>query len=58
MRHNQLEKALMNPFKWSNELINEVDKTRIQGPLALSSGIDVMTLTEGDLQLMKAMMCP
>ena len=49
---------LMAPLKWSKELINEVDETRIQGPLGLSSGIDVLTLTEGDLQLIKLMMCP
>ena len=48
----------MTPFKWSKELVNEVDETRIQGPLGLSSGIDVLTSTEGDLQLIKAMMCP
>ena len=43
----------MTPLKWSKELINEVDETRIQGPLSLSSGIDVLTLTEGNLQLIK-----
>ena len=41
----------MTPFKWSKELINEVDETRIQGPLGLSSRIDVLMLTEGDLEL-------
>ena len=47
----------MTPLKWSKELINEVDETRIQGPLVLSSGIDVPTSIEGYLQLIKAMMC-
>ena len=48
----------MNPLKWSKELINEVDETRIQGPLGKSYGIDVLSLIEGDLQLIKAIMCP
>ena len=48
----------MTPLKWSKELINEVDETRIQGTLGLSSRIDVLTSIEGDLQLIKAMMCP
>ena len=48
----------MNPFKWSKELINEVDETRIQGPLGLSSGIDIPMPIEGSLQLIKVMMCP
>ena len=46
----------MTPLKWSKELINEVDETKIQGPLGLSSGIDVLTSTKGDLQLIKDMM--
>ena len=48
----------MTPLKWSKELINKVNETRIQGPLGLSSGIDVLTLTKGDLKLIKAMMFP
>ena len=48
----------MNPRKWSKELIDEVDETKIQGPLGLSFGIDVFSSTEGDLQLTKEMMCP
>ena len=44
-------KELRTPFKWSKELINELDKTRIQGPLGISFGIDVLTSIEGDLQL-------
>ena len=48
----------MNPLKWSKELINEVDETRIQGPLGLSYGIYVLMSIEGDLQLIKAMMFP
>ena len=48
----------MTPFKWSKELINEVDETRIQGPMGLSSGIYVFLSIEGDLPLVKAMMFP
>ena len=48
----------MTPLKWSKELINEVNETRIQGPLGLSSGIDVLLLIEGDLQLSKEIMFP
>ena len=48
----------MTPLKWSKELINEVDETRIHRPLGLSFGIDVLTSIEGDLQLIKAMMFP
>ena len=48
----------MTPFKWSKELINEVDKTKIEGLLCLSYGIDVLTSTEGELQLIKEMMFP
>ena len=48
----------MNLFKWFKELINEVDETRIQGPLGLSYAIDVLTSIEGDLQLIKEMMFP
>ena len=39
--------ALRNPFKWSKELINELDETKIEGLLGLSSGIDVVMSTEG-----------
>ena len=48
----------MTPIKWSKELINKVNETRIQGPLGLSSGIDLLMLTEGDLQLIKEIMFP
>ena len=48
----------MTPFKWSKELINKVDATKIQGPLGLSYGIDVLTSIEGDLQIIKEMMFP
>ena len=48
----------MTPLKWSRKLINELDETRIHGPLGISSRIDVLTSTEGDLQLIKAMMFP
>ena len=48
----------MTPLKWAKELINKVNEARIQGPLGRSFGIDVFTLTEGDLKLIKAMMCP
>ena len=48
----------MTPLKWSKEIINEVDETKIQGPMGLSYGIDVLMFKEGDLQLIKAMMCP
>ena len=47
----------MTPLKWSKELI-KVNETKIQGPLDLSSGIDVLSSTEGDLQLTKEMMFP
>ena len=46
------------PLKWSKELINEVNETRIQGPLGLSSGIYVLMSIEGDLQLIKEIMFP
>ena len=45
----------MTPLKLSKELINEVDQTKIQGPMGLSSRIDVLMSTEGDLQLIKEM---
>ena len=48
----------MTHLKWSKELINGVDETRIHGPLGASYGIYVLTLTEGDLQLAKEMMYP
>ena len=48
----------MTPLKWSKELINEVNETRIQGPLGLSYGIDVLSSTEGGLQLTKEIMFP
>ena len=48
----------MTRLKCSKELMNEVDETRIQGPLGLSSGIDVLMLTEGDLQLIKEILFP
>ena len=57
VRNNHPE-ALRTPLKWSKELINEVNETRIQGPLGLSSGICVLSSTEGDLQLAKAMVFP
>ena len=38
-------------MKWSKELINEVDETKIQGLLGLSSRIDVLMSIEGDLQI-------
>ena len=41
----------MTPFKWSKEFINEVDETKIQGPLGLSYGIDVLTWKKGDMKL-------
>ena len=41
----------MTPFKWSKELNNEVDETRIHGPLGVSFGINVLTSIEGYLQL-------
>ena len=45
----------MNPLKWSKELINEVNETRIQRPLGLSSGICVLSSIEGDLRMAKEM---
>ena len=48
----------MTPLKWSKELINKVNETRIQGPLGLSYRIDVLSSTEGDLQLTKEMVFP
>ena len=48
----------MNLIKWSKELINKVNETRIQGPLGLSSRIDVLALTKEDLQLIKAIVFP
>ena len=48
----------MTPLKWSKKIINDVDETRIQGPLGLSSGIALLMLTEGDLQLIKEIMVP
>ena len=50
--------ALRNPLKWSKELINEFNETKIQGPLGLSSGICVLSLTEGDLPLFKELVFP
>ena len=43
------QEALRTPLKWSKELINEVNETKIQGPLGLSSGICVLSSIEGDL---------
>ena len=48
------QKALMTPFKWSKELINEEDETRIQGPLGLSYGIDVLASIYGDCEELAA----
>ena len=48
----------MTPLKWSKEIINKVNETRIQGPLGLSYGIDVLSSTEGDLQLIKEIRFP
>ena len=48
----------MIPLEWSKELINEVDETKIQGPLGLSFGIDVLMSIEGDLQLTKEIIFP
>ena len=48
----------MTPFKWSKELINKVDETRIQGHLGVSYGIDLLMSIEGYLQIIKAMMFP
>ena len=48
----------MTPLKWSKELINVVDETRIQGLLGVSSRIDLLMSTEEDLELIKAIMCP
>ena len=48
----------MTPLKWSNEIINKLNETRIQGPLGLSFGIYVLLSAEGDLPLVKAMMFP
>ena len=48
----------MNPLKWSKKLINKVNETMIQGPLGLSFGIDVLMLTEGDMQIIMAIMFP
>ena len=48
----------MNPFKWFKEIINELEETRIKGPSGLSYGIDVLSSTEGDLQLAKEMVFP
>ena len=38
-------------MKWSKELINEVNETKIQGPLGLFYRIDVLIWIEGDLQI-------
>ena len=46
------------PLKWSKELIDDVNETKIQGPMGLSSGICVLASIEGDLPLVKAMMFP
>ena len=48
----------MTPLKWYKELINEVDENMIQRPMGLSFGIDVLSSTEGDLQLIKAIRFP
>ena len=48
----------MTPLKWSKKLINDVNETKVQGPLGLSYGICVLALIEGDLPLVKAMMFP
>ena len=48
----------MNPLKWSKEIINKVNETRIHRPLGLSSGIYWLMLTEGDLELSKEVMFP
>ena len=48
----------MTPIKSSKELINEVNETRIQGPLGLSSGIHVLSSIEGELPLVKEMVFP
>ena len=48
----------MTPLKWSKELINKVNETKIQGPMGLSSGICVLILIEGDLKLTKEIMFP
>ena len=48
----------MTPLKWSKELINKVNETKIQGPLGLSSGIYVLLSIEGDLKLAKEMVFP
>ena len=42
----------------SKELINEAHETKIHGPLGLSSGIDVLSSIEGDLQLTKEIRFP
>ena len=43
VRNNHPEETLRTPLKWSKELINEVNETRIQGPLGLSFGIHVLS---------------
>ena len=40
------------------KLINDVNETKVQGPLGLSYGIHVLKSIEGDLQLIMAMMFP
>ena len=45
------QKEVRDPFKWSKELKNEVDETKIQEPLGLFSWIYVSMSIEGDLQL-------
>ena len=51
-------RGIRTPLKWSKELINDVNETKVQGPLGLSYGICVLLSTEGDLPLVKAMMFP
>ena len=48
----------MTPLKWSKELINGVDETRIQENMGLSFGIDVLMLIVRDMQLIKEMVFP
>ena len=53
---NKSQEALRTPLKWSKELINDVNESKVQGPLGLSTRIYVLVSTEGDLSLVKAMM--
>ena len=48
----------MTPLKWSKEIINKMNETKIHKPMGLSSGIYLLMLTEGDLQLSKEVMFP